>query len=64
MRIVKSFQYFQETKREVSHLVILDSEGDVWIRYDPLDPGTHWRKVALPSDFFDDEEECADAISC
>lgn len=56
MRIVTGFQYFPENKRETAHIIILDSEGDIWIRYNPLDDSSRWRKVILPYDFFEDDD--------
>jgi hypothetical protein len=60
MRIVMSFQYFPETKREVAHIVILDNESDIWICYSPEKDGAKWRRFALPAVFDeeDDDAEC------
>jgi len=57
MRIVKQFQYFPETKQDGATLVILDSEGDIWLRYNPLIDGSQWHQVVLPDEFYKEVTE-------
>ena len=57
MRIVMEFQYFPETKHENAHIVVLDSEGDLWMCYSPMNEGARWCKIALPDAFHEEDDD-------